>query len=1183
MKFAQLLFMGTVLAASTNATAMVVDGVRQKPIPQKSALQFGKPMYLYNVGSKQFFKGANDYDTRGSVGEIGYKVWVTQHLDEGGAWDNQSVIIKDSVENQKAIKMTWAAANGDLWVDWKDQADTLWAVQAQADDIYRLTVGAGNVNFSAEKFPGVYLGIKGAEAASNTRLYWNLEAADNFVDWYFVSEADGAAYNAAYELYATAQILKSAIDEAKTKGVDVAAQEAVYLNEAAAKDELEAATKVVREAMAKADEQAASPTNPMDKTSLIVNPSYETNKNDGWKGDTPKFQSYTNAEFYDKNYNYYQDINDAPKGVYAVSLSAFYRAGNSSASFTNFKNQTNQNAKLYAKVGEDSLNVSILNPFAEALTSPKGMGESSATEDGITYYIPNDMKTGAAYFNDGLYAGNKLIFSTEDGAMRIGLKKNTKVGADWTLFDNWKLTYYGNGADAYTMWLNEAKKSAKDYSSIVGEKLVTHGMVDAYNAKIAGLTSASSKQDVLDAIKLIETESLAIDSNMIAWTAYQEAVDRGKVIAADENITGSDKDDLGDYCDLTAGEILGEATLTTEEVRAETQKLLTMIDNAIKNGIKEGTDVSDKYLVNANFEKTNGWTVKKADGGNVAYGGNSDNHCFEAWNNKDFDIYQEVKGAPVGVYELSLQGFYRYGRGDNAYKAYTEGTANNDVVDIYVNNNATHFKSVFDEQVPYSGNKTGELYKYEGGNPPYINPDSTYWYPNDMAVAATAFRNGLYKVSSFGVVAKAGDVLRVGVKGSTDQLKDSWAIWDNFQMVFQGTKAEVVKPLLEQQIAVTKAEAETTDPMGKSVLENANAAIADANTKLAGGDGKTMFAALTALLESSDSISASVALFKQLQTKKEDLNAAYVSSTAVQATKDEAARLLEAIESGLDAKSLENAQATDYINKVNVMVSKLAIPAEAASASDDNPVDLTMAIKTPGFEKDGANSVEGWNADGYSFGNSDAQKSALLLEFFHTKFDLNQTIDGLPNGTYEVKVDAFYRFGTASEDYKKYTADKNTEGNAWLYAVAGDTVRTAVRLLASGASEDKGYTGSSQIADTELFVPNDMISAKSYFSDDAYQNSITVKVTDGKLTIGVKQDKNVDNDWVILDNWKLTYFGPNSTKPVTSIDEAQVSEVAKTEVFSINGVKKNALTRGINIVKTTMADGTVKVTKVVVK
>ena len=384
MKFTQLLFVGTVFAASTGATAMVVDGVRQKPVPQKSALQFGKPMYLYNIGTKQFFKGANDYNTRGSVGETGYKVWLTQHLDEGGAWDNQSVIIKDSVETQKAIKMTWAAANGDLWVDWNNQADTLWAVQAQADDIYRLTVGAGNTNFSSDKFPDTYLGIKGAEAATNTRLFWNLAAADNFVDWYFVSEADGAAYNAAYEVYATAQTLKAAIDEAKAKGVDVAAQEAVYLNEAASKEELEAATKAVKEAMAKADEQSASASNPMDKTSLIVNPSYETNKNDGWKGDAPAFQSYTNAEFYDKNYNYYQDIKDAPRGVYAVGLSAFYRAGNSNASFTNFKNQTNQNAKLYAKAGEDRLNVSILNPFAEALTTPKGMAESSVTDEGTT-------------------------------------------------------------------------------------------------------------------------------------------------------------------------------------------------------------------------------------------------------------------------------------------------------------------------------------------------------------------------------------------------------------------------------------------------------------------------------------------------------------------------------------------------------------------------------------------------------------------------------------------------------------------------------------------------------------------------------------------------------------------------------------------------------------------------------
>lgn len=141
MKAKNLLIVGAVLFSSTGATAQVTE--RQKPVPQKSALQHGEPMYLYNVGSKQFFKGANDWGTRGSVGEAGYKVWVTPHLVDG-KWDDKSVILKDSVENLKAIKKVFQVGNGDVWVDANAQADTIWTAVPQADNIYRLAVGAGN-------------------------------------------------------------------------------------------------------------------------------------------------------------------------------------------------------------------------------------------------------------------------------------------------------------------------------------------------------------------------------------------------------------------------------------------------------------------------------------------------------------------------------------------------------------------------------------------------------------------------------------------------------------------------------------------------------------------------------------------------------------------------------------------------------------------------------------------------------------------------------------------------------------------------------------------------------------------------------------------------------------------------------------------------------------------------------
>ena len=45
----------------------------------------------------------------------------------------------------------------------------------------------------------------------------------------------------------------------------------------------------------------------------------------------------------------------------------------------------------------------------------------------------------------------------------------------------------------------------------------------------------------------------------------------------------------------------------------------------------------------------------------------------------------------------------------------------------------------------------------------------------------------------------------------------------------------------------------------------------------------------------------------------------------------------------------------------------------------------------------------------------------------------------------------------------------------------------------------------------------------------------------------------------------------------------KVATVLRTEVYSINGTRCNAVSRGLNIVKQLMSDGTVRTQKVVVK
>lgn len=1191
MDISNLLLTSALLMATAQVNAEITP--RVKPVPAKSPLEMGKTMYLYNKDAKGFLLGANDYGTRASFADNGFKVRITQHLDENGQPMDGVVALTDSVESKKKWLNTWFAANGDMWVDLNNQADTLFTLSKQGDDVYRLGSSSLNPANKPDEDGTQFVGAR--KNGSDTKLYWNLTTDDGYVDWYFVSEDDYAKYLDADSIYNAAENLRSLMVTAAADGMNVDKYVAIYNDDSKTKAELEQALADLKADYSTFVEEGTKASDPKDMTSLITNPNFDSNKKTGWSGTDPGFQSYTDAEFYEKNYDFYQKLAGGPKGVYALSVKAFYRAGYSDASYTNFKNKAEQNAKLYVVAGTDTVQSNIKNAFAGAITAAKGMNESNVTdEDGNTLYIPNNMETAEAYFNDGDAYLNTLFFATDDGTMQVGLKKDRKLTGDWTLFDDFKLKYYGNGADAYNIWLDDVKSQVNDYTTLPATTLITKGMADDFKTLVSGLT-ASDKDGVLAAIQKIKVGEQAIKDNMAAWVDYKEIYDKCNELVNDDQVSGEGKDKLGDQM-MNEEEFLANLTASTEEVKAETALLKKMNDDAIKNGLAEGTDVTDKFIVNAGFETDNkGWIVKKASGGNVAYGGPKENRCFEAWNNKDFDVYQEVKDAPVGVYTITVQGFYRYKRGNDAYNAYNDGSAAQykDAVKVYVNDNSGNFESVFDEKVA-----KGELYDNDK-EATYQDPDGAYWYPNGMYNVGIAFGKGMYTATSFGVVAKKGDVLRLGVKGNSSQANDSWSIWDNFKMTFQGTKAEVVKPLLEQEITKLSASLEKTDPTGKSTKELANKALAAAQSSVDDTDGKTLFNALCGAIAANDTLSKSRALFAQLKTDNDNLSSVRATSTAKQSILDAATELFSEIDNAIATGELNDEDVADYEKQIAALIVKLGIPADADNASDDNPVDMTSCIKTPNFDKDGANSVEGWNANGYSFGNNDTQKSALLLEFYNKNFDLSQTLHGLPAGTYEVKVHAFYRYGSAAEDLKHFKAGENNP-NAFMYTVAGsDSITKPIVLLASDASTDeaRGISGTVSVTDedgTVYYVPNDMVTANAFFTENEnggtgneYINSIIAKVgEDGELTIGLKKTgTNYGSDWVICDNWTLTYYGKDSKKtPTTGITNA-VSDRKFTvkEVYTLDGRRVKRLQKGLNIVKVEDVNGNVSFKKMIVR
>ena len=56
------------------ANAELVNGVRQRPnVAKTEAFQVDTEYYLFNDKARMFFLGANDWSTRASIGNKGYK------------------------------------------------------------------------------------------------------------------------------------------------------------------------------------------------------------------------------------------------------------------------------------------------------------------------------------------------------------------------------------------------------------------------------------------------------------------------------------------------------------------------------------------------------------------------------------------------------------------------------------------------------------------------------------------------------------------------------------------------------------------------------------------------------------------------------------------------------------------------------------------------------------------------------------------------------------------------------------------------------------------------------------------------------------------------------------------------------------------------------------------------------
>lgn len=1041
--------------------------------------------------------------------------------------------------------------------------------------------------------------------------------------------------------------LKAAIEDYEGKGFTATDDaKAVLNNPQATKAEVEKAHTDLDTAFIEWGSTQASVANPVDMTSKIVNPTFDNaDATTGWSGDAFGRGGTVSdgAEHYSKNYNTYQKISGLTPGIYAVGVNAYYRSGNyggDAESHYLANDEASKYAKLYATVGENTREVPIANVLSGAQPELYNVGDLEVTlkdEDGndVTAYAPNTMAAGDYYMHTLNQYANKLYVAVdESGELTIGVKKTSQIGGDWSFFDDFSLTYYGQGADAYQLMLDEALKNYGEVTIDEGT-IYTEALLDAYKAALAGEKTATNQEEMNAILNQIDGTYNALLKNIELWKTYQKT--------CEDNFEKYCKDDasynpdicltVGDLADYVASDVkygddggelpgyettLNEHKLNNEELQAEidyVNALCAQIDKEAKEGLKEGDDVT-RFLKNADFEMCDVntqtgeapyWTVKK-DVGNVTAGplGKSNydlmvgalgkmNYCFESWHSHDFDVYQEVNNVPEGVYVIEAQGYVRCE--NNGYSAPDEVADADIPIHLYLNNATDVFPSVYSELAADLGH---EYTIVEDWTTQDINGNL---YPNSMGGAAQCFEWGMYKMQTYGLV-KAGETMRIGVKGKmkTDDTENWWCIWDNFKLTFQGYNVEYVQPALDKAMASI----DVSKPMGKNVYDTAKGLADKAAEAKATGDGKTMFQMLADVYDASAAIISSVQLFATLQDAIENettgLQAAIYTSANDNA-KAEAEALVGTITSGIENHDFSDDEVAGLLEQIANMKTKLAMPADWESATDQNPADFTGVIVNPDFVNPDTDLSygDGWTNPGNP-GNDDTQKSAQAMEFWQSKFDMYQDLQGLPKGTYIVQVDAWCRTGASQDAMNGYQENPDST-MAFVYAIGEDSLTFAAgvaNLMKGAQTNDWYYDGIGEEIlkvngeDVSYYLPNSLVGGKAYMDPDivtanegVYTNKVIAKVgDDGKLRIGIKKDVDPANSWVVCDSWKLFYCGANSQLTPSgdlTLVETLEAQPARIEFYSVGGSRISKPGKGIAIMKKVMGDGSVKVQKVIIK
>lgn len=309
---------------------------------------------------------------------------------------------------------------------------------------------------------------------------------------------------------------------------------------------------------------------------------------------------------------------------------------------------------------------------------------------------------------------------------------------------------------------------------------------------------------------------------------------------------------------------------------------------------------------------------------------------------------------------------------------------------------------------------------------------------------------------------------------------------------------------------------------------------------------------------------------------------------------------------GFNSWNVVDSDMKDPANEGNqwMLITADELTALLQNASEENPVDATHFIVNAGYDQ--RLSIDSWINGSIGGGTGVWGRGGNYVDFvwenWNTDYaEVSQTIYDLPAGWYEVDLQGYYRDGHYTTHMLKKQLGLNIEQRASVYAFIGENIdevaedavqKSPIASFTDGINmvpgmgrkftdnvtwkhydeetgEETEYkcTGDGTMSATDACWS----AAEEYFQNGLYWNrSAVIYVPEGEaLTIGAMKEGQEAGDWLVVDNWRLKYYGAdaNMQEIIDGVDDiTPKAPVAGKTIYNVAGQRMNKTQKGVNII-----------------